>query len=106
MIECIHGHSVDILFKTREHWFKESQEKQCPFPRNIFEVEKLSTQISEKNLILGETAVEQNANTSAIYHTGIDEITVFVQLRKHDNFTWCSWRIIISLPEKISVFLW
>ena len=47
MVECIQ--TVDILLKTREHWFKESQEKQCPFPHNIFEVEKLSTQISEKH---------------------------------------------------------
>ena len=45
--------------------------------------------------MLDEATVEQNANTSAIYHTGIDEITVFVLLRKHDNFTWCSWRIVI-----------
>ena len=47
MVEYIQ--TVDILFKTREHCFKESQEKQFPLPHNIFEAEKLFTQISEKH---------------------------------------------------------
>ena len=48
--ECQNFHqTMEILFKTREHCFKESQEKQFPLPHNVFEVEKLFIQISEKH---------------------------------------------------------
>ena len=95
-----------FFLKPENIALKKVKKSNSPCPIIYSRQKSFSHKLAKNILILDETTVEQNANTSVIYHTGIDEITVLVLLQNHNNSPWCSWRIFISLPEKISVLLW
>lgn len=86
-----------FFLKPENISLKKVKKSNSPCPIIYSRLKSFSYKLVKNILILDEAAVEQNANTSAIYHTGIDEITEFVLLWKHDhdNFTWCSCRIVI-----------